>query len=78
MLNFPSKGSDYYPWQYGVYKNFPIAKDGKVQVPEGPGWGVEICEGWLEKSSYQQSLADDAAYQRPPLVPMPGPIATVV
>jgi L-alanine-DL-glutamate epimerase-like enolase superfamily enzyme len=26
------------------------AKNGRVQIPEGPGWGVEINPAWLEKT----------------------------
>jgi hypothetical protein len=26
------------------------AKNGHVQIPEGPGWGVEINSAWLEKT----------------------------
>ena len=70
-VEFAIEGSDYYPWQYDVYNDFPVARDGKVQVPEGPGWGIEINESWLEKSSYQQSLASDADYRKPKLIPMP-------
>jgi|WetSurMetagenome_2_1015567.scaffolds.fasta_scaffold168549_2 L-alanine-DL-glutamate epimerase-like enolase superfamily enzyme len=29
--------------------------DGKVRIPDGPGWGVTINRGWLEKASYQKS-----------------------
>jgi len=29
--------------------------DGKVKLPDGPGWGVKINPGWLEKASYQKS-----------------------
>jgi len=32
-----------------------VAKDGKVQIPDGPGWGVEISKDWLEKATYQKS-----------------------
>ena len=71
-VEFSIEGADYYPWQYDLYEDFPIASDGKVQIPEGPGWGVEINESWLEKSSYQLSMADAAAYQKAKLIPMPG------
>jgi L-alanine-DL-glutamate epimerase-like enolase superfamily enzyme len=30
-------------------------KDGKVKIPDGPGWGVKINPAWLEKASYQKS-----------------------
>jgi L-alanine-DL-glutamate epimerase-like enolase superfamily enzyme len=29
--------------------------DGKVQIPEGPGWGVEVSPAWLEAADYQVS-----------------------
>jgi L-alanine-DL-glutamate epimerase-like enolase superfamily enzyme len=32
-----------------------LARDGKVQIPEGPGWGVEINQTWLDKASYRKS-----------------------
>lgn len=54
-LEFSIEAEDYYPWQYGIYEDFPVAKDGKVQIPEEPGWGIEICQSWLEKSTYQIS-----------------------
>jgi L-alanine-DL-glutamate epimerase-like enolase superfamily enzyme len=30
-------------------------KDGMVQIPTDPGWGIEINPVWLEKSQYQIS-----------------------
>jgi L-alanine-DL-glutamate epimerase-like enolase superfamily enzyme len=30
-------------------------KDGKVKIPDGPGWGVTINPAWLEKAAYQKS-----------------------
>ena len=29
--------------------------DGKVKIPDGPGWGVEINQNWLESANYQIS-----------------------
>ena len=54
-LEFSIEEDDYYPWQYGVYKAFPVAVDGKVQIPEGPGWGIEVEPSWLEQSEYRIS-----------------------
>ncbi|MGD8240718.1 MAG: mandelate racemase/muconate lactonizing enzyme family protein [Armatimonadota bacterium] len=31
------------------------AEDGKVPIPAGPGWGVEINEAWLQKAEYEIS-----------------------
>jgi len=28
-----------------------------VQIPDGPGWGVELNKQWLDKASYQKSEA---------------------
>jgi L-alanine-DL-glutamate epimerase-like enolase superfamily enzyme len=30
-------------------------KDGKVKLPDGPGWGVKISPGWLQQASYLKS-----------------------
>jgi L-alanine-DL-glutamate epimerase-like enolase superfamily enzyme len=56
-LEFSIEGADYYPWDSGLYEPVLAAKDGKVQIPDGPGWGVEINKEWLEKSAYQKSEA---------------------
>jgi L-alanine-DL-glutamate epimerase-like enolase superfamily enzyme len=29
--------------------------DGKVKIPDGPGWGVKINPAWLEKANYLKS-----------------------
>jgi hypothetical protein len=26
-----------------------------VQIPDQPGWGVEISKDWLDKAAYQKS-----------------------
>lgn len=55
-VEFSIEEADYYPWQYGIYDDFPVARDGKVQIPQGPGWGVNISSDWLESADYQISL----------------------
>ncbi len=58
-LEFSIEGEDYYPWQDGLFLGDPFAiKDGKAQIPEGPGWGVEINPAWLEAADYQVSTLD--------------------
>jgi L-alanine-DL-glutamate epimerase-like enolase superfamily enzyme len=58
-LEFSIEGADYYPWQDGLFRNWPYAvQDGKVTIPDEPGWGVEIEPSWLEKSSYRISQVD--------------------
>jgi L-alanine-DL-glutamate epimerase-like enolase superfamily enzyme len=54
-VEFSIEGEDYYPWEQGLYYPALVAKDGKVQIPEGPGWGVEMNQSWLEKAKYQKS-----------------------
>ncbi len=55
-VEFSIEGLDYYPWQDGLFMG-PVfdAQGGKVQIPEGPGWGVEINPEWLDKAEYQIS-----------------------
>ncbi len=57
-LEFSIEKEDYYPWQYGVYSELPVVVDGMVQIPQGPGWGVEIDRRWLERASYKISELD--------------------
>jgi L-alanine-DL-glutamate epimerase-like enolase superfamily enzyme len=54
-VEFSIEGTDYYPWDSGLYEPALIARDGKVQIPDGPGWGVEINRDWLDKAAYQIS-----------------------
>ncbi|MDY0873005.1 mandelate racemase/muconate lactonizing enzyme family protein [Dongia rigui] len=54
-VEYSIEGTDYYPWEPGLFDPVLVAKDGKVQIPEGPGWGVEIRKDWLEKAQYQKS-----------------------
>src|SRR3546814_2842383 len=57
-VEFSIEEADYYPWQYGIYSDYPVARDGKVQIPQGPGWGVEINPQWLDQAAYQISTLD--------------------
>jgi len=41
--------------QISTYNPVLEAHDGKVQIPDGPGWGVEINPAWLEGAVYQIS-----------------------
>jgi L-alanine-DL-glutamate epimerase-like enolase superfamily enzyme len=55
-LEFSIEEADYYPWQYGLFRNDPYRiVDGKATVSQEPGWGVEIEPEWLAKSAYQIS-----------------------
>jgi hypothetical protein len=39
----------------GLYSPSLEVKGGKVKIPDGPGWGVRINPGWLEKAAYLKS-----------------------
>ena len=54
-VEFSIEGADYYPWDRGLYEPALVARDGKVQIPDGPGWGVEINRDWLKKATYRKS-----------------------
>jgi L-alanine-DL-glutamate epimerase-like enolase superfamily enzyme len=55
-LEFSIEGLEYYPWQKDLFLGNPFAiEDGKAQIPQGPGWGVEINPAWLTKAKYQLS-----------------------
>ena len=38
-VEFSIEGSDFYPWQYGIYDELPVARDGRVEIPGGPRMG---------------------------------------
>ena len=55
-LEFSIEGEDYYPWQQNLFLNDPFkVDDGKVEIQDIPGWGVEINPIWLETSQYEIS-----------------------
>ena len=54
-VEFSIEGADYYPWQYNIYEPVLVPVNGKVQIPDSPGWGVEINPDFLEKTKHQIS-----------------------
>ncbi|HEY6335779.1 MAG TPA: mandelate racemase/muconate lactonizing enzyme family protein [Alphaproteobacteria bacterium] len=56
-VEFSIEGRDYYPWQEGLFFPPYQIEDGKVRIPDGPGWGVEISKDWLAKAEYRKSEA---------------------
>jgi len=42
-------------WVEGLFKPALEARDGKVAIPDGPGWGVEISPAWLEGAEREVS-----------------------
>jgi len=47
-----------YPWQVGMYEPRPEVADGRISLPEGPGWGIEISPEWLARSEHRISQLD--------------------
>ncbi len=57
-LELSIEGTDYYPWQEGLFRGDPFAvRDGCVRIPAEPGWGVEIEPRWLASAAYRRSPA---------------------
>ncbi len=55
-LEFSIEGPDYYPWQENLFRGSPYRiDDGRVTIPDAPGWGVEISPDWLAGAHYQLS-----------------------
>jgi L-alanine-DL-glutamate epimerase-like enolase superfamily enzyme len=44
-------------WTQGLYDPALKVVDGKVQIPAGPGWGVEIRKDWLAAAQHKVSEA---------------------
>ncbi|MGA9345243.1 MAG: mandelate racemase/muconate lactonizing enzyme family protein [Nocardioidaceae bacterium] len=59
-LELSIEGPDYYPWQTGLFTgdHFTVT-DGHVEIPTGPGWGVEISPDWLSRASHLSTDLDD-------------------
>ncbi|MFD0860450.1 mandelate racemase/muconate lactonizing enzyme family protein [Roseovarius aquimarinus] len=57
-LEFSIEGSDYYPWQEGLFTSNPYGiEDGHATVTDAPGWGIEISPDWLARAHYTVSSA---------------------
>jgi len=55
-LEFSIEKEDYYPWQKDLFLGDPYKiVDGKVEITNAPGWGVEINPDWLSRSKRQVS-----------------------
>ncbi len=42
-------------WAEGLVEPAPTVENGAVEVPDGPGWGVDIDSEWLESAEYEAS-----------------------
>ena len=54
-VEFSIEGPDYYPWQEGLFSPAFQIDGGRVRIPDGPGWGIEINQDWLARAAYQKS-----------------------
>jgi L-alanine-DL-glutamate epimerase-like enolase superfamily enzyme len=52
-VEFSIEPDEDYSWQVGMYEPRPIVVDGRVSVPDGPGWGVEISREWLARAEHR-------------------------
>lgn len=41
------------PWTRDLFEPALKVRDGKVAIPNGPGWGIIVNKSWLEKASHQ-------------------------
>jgi L-alanine-DL-glutamate epimerase-like enolase superfamily enzyme len=42
-------------WFLNMYEPTIKVEDGKIRVPDGPGWGIRVRTDWLENADYQVS-----------------------
>ena len=56
-VEFSIEDPDHYPWQDGLFEPALVVRNGKVAIPGGPGWGVQLSESWLEQAHHQISKA---------------------
>ena len=52
-LEFSIEPDEDYPWQADMYEPRPRVVDGRVLVPDGPGWGVEISSDWIARAEHR-------------------------
>jgi L-alanine-DL-glutamate epimerase-like enolase superfamily enzyme len=54
-VEYSIEPASYYPWQHGIFRPALDVQDGRVQIPDAPGWGVEINPRWSEAATRQVS-----------------------
>jgi L-alanine-DL-glutamate epimerase-like enolase superfamily enzyme len=42
-------------WTKNLFMEELVVRDGKVSIPDGPGWGVTVRPEWLERAEYRIS-----------------------
>ena len=45
-------------WTAEMFEPVLEAQDGRVAIPDGPGWGIRLNPAWLEKADHQISEGD--------------------
>jgi L-alanine-DL-glutamate epimerase-like enolase superfamily enzyme len=51
----------YYAWADDLLAEPLVARDGAVEIPTGPGWGVDIAPAWLAAAEHHVSDLDTPA-----------------
>ncbi len=54
-VEYSIEPTSYYPWQQGLFTPALTVQDGCVEIPAGPGWGVEIEPDWLARAEHRIS-----------------------
>ena len=55
-LELSIEGEDYYPWQQDLFLDNPFKiENGRVNVTDKPGWGIDINPAWINNADYQIS-----------------------
>jgi len=54
-VEFSIEGLDYYPWQYHIFSPDYQIRNGRVNLADTPGWGIEINPEWIALSDYHIS-----------------------
>ena len=57
-VEFSIEDQEHYPWQADLYSPALVVREGRVRIPDGPGWGVEINPRWLEAAEHRISTAE--------------------
>jgi L-alanine-DL-glutamate epimerase-like enolase superfamily enzyme len=58
-VEYSIEGPDYYPWEKGVLANPLVVRDGHVEIPSAPGWGVDVSPAWLDRAKRQVTELTD-------------------
>jgi L-alanine-DL-glutamate epimerase-like enolase superfamily enzyme len=54
-VEYSIEPDSYYPFQAGLFEPALTVTDGRVAIPDGPGWGVTINPDWLARAECRVS-----------------------